>query len=84
MSNFEHRMTYGASRVRWITEKQERLQVSTSVERSSDARLSSEPKKLESPMDGTPQRGRRQINNFKNIQRRRENEDKVDGGIGRY
>ncbi|KAJ7868711.1 hypothetical protein B0H13DRAFT_1896972 [Mycena leptocephala] len=52
-------MTYGASRGGWITEKQERLQAWTSVERSSDARLSSEPKKLESSMDGTPQRGRR-------------------------
>ncbi|KAJ7938494.1 hypothetical protein B0H13DRAFT_1851446 [Mycena leptocephala] len=74
MSNFEHRMTYGESRAGRITEKQGSLQEWTSVERSSDARLSSEPQKLERPMDGRSQRGR---------SRRSENEDKVDGDIGR-
>ncbi|KAJ7895303.1 hypothetical protein B0H13DRAFT_1885628 [Mycena leptocephala] len=44
MSNFEHRMTYGVGRVGRIAEKQGRLQAWTSVERSSDARSSNEPK----------------------------------------
>ncbi|KAJ7919969.1 hypothetical protein B0H13DRAFT_1868017 [Mycena leptocephala] len=77
MSNFEHRMTYGESRAGRITEKQGSLQEWTSVERSSDARLSSEPQKLERPMDGTSQRGR-------SVTARSENEDKVDGDIGRH
>ncbi|KAJ7868708.1 hypothetical protein B0H13DRAFT_1896968 [Mycena leptocephala] len=59
MSNFEHRMTYGVGRMGRIAERQGRLQAWTSVERSSDARSSNEPQKLERSIDGTPQRGRR-------------------------